>query len=254
MPPFLVLAIAAFRTIAAYVLVSLYVLLVAPPGMLLAVIFEWPDVLYRLAIGGASLGLALTGIRYRVTGPGRVLDRPAIYCLNHSSNIEPIVFFLVVRKLFPRLKVIYKWELRKLPLLGRCFAIANFVPIDRSNREQSSRAIEQAARQIRDGDSFIVFPEGTRSRTGELLPFKKGAFVLAIAAQAPLVPVAVIGAREAMTKGSLVIWPVVVTVRIGVPVETAGTTYDDRDRLTGEVRNRIAALLAQGPAEAIDRR
>lgn len=251
MPQSFALAIAAVRTITAYVVVSLYVLVVGMVGMGLALLVRSPNVLYRLAIAGASLGLALTGIRYRVLGPGRVLDRPAIYCLNHSSNIEPVVFFLVVRRLFPRLKIIYKKELRKLPVLGRCFEIARFVPIDRSNREQSARAIEQAAQQIRDGDSFIVFPEGTRSRTGELLPFKKGAFVLAIAAQAPLVPVALIGARDAMRKGSVVIWPITVTVRIGAPVETRGTTYEDRGRLMDEVRDRIAALLAKGPATGV---
>jgi len=91
-----------------------------------------------------------------------------------------------------------------------------------------------------------MFPEGTRSRTGELLPFKKGAFVLAIDAQAPLVPVAIVGARRAMRRGSPFIWPVDdIVVRIGQPVETAGATYDDRERLMDEVRRSIADDRAQ---------
>jgi 1-acyl-sn-glycerol-3-phosphate acyltransferase len=240
--------IAAVRTVAAYVLVALYVAVVGPLGIAWALLVKRPDELYRLSAAGVRLGLWLTGIGYRVTGPGRVLtDRAAIYCLNHSSNIEPPVFFLVVQALFPRLRIIYKRELRKLPIFGKCLEIGKFVPIDRSDREQSGRAIAQAARQIQDGDSFLVFPEGTRSRTGELLPFKKGAFVLAIQAQAPLVPVAIIGARDAMRKGSPVIWPVEITVRIGQPVEGHGSTYDDRDRLMEEVRTRIAEMLALGP-------
>jgi 1-acyl-sn-glycerol-3-phosphate acyltransferase len=248
MPNPLAPAIAAVRTIAAYVVVSLFVLVLGPIGIGVALLRGSPDVLYRLAIPGVWLGLSLTGIRSRLAGPGRVLDRPAIYCLNHSSNLEPVVFFPMARQLFPRLRIIYKRELRRLPVLGRIFEIGRFVPIDRKDREQSGRAIEQAARQIRGGDSFLVFPEGTRSRTGELLPFKKGAFVLAIVAQAPLVPVAVIGASAAMRKGSPVIWPVTVTVRIGEPVDAAGTSYEDRARLMEDVRSRIAALLAQGPA------
>ena len=109
---------------------------------------------------------------------------------------------------------------------------------------QSDRAIQAAATQMRDlGKSFLVFPEGTRSRTGELLPFKKGAFILAIQAQAPIVPVAVIGGRAAMKKGSRLIWPVHVRVRFGEPVPTAGLTLDQRDDLIEVVRERMVTLL-----------
>ena len=107
-----------------------------------------------------------------------------------------------------------------------------------------ARAIERAAAALRDGNSFLIFPEGTRSRTGDLLPFKKGGFVMAIKGQAPVVPIAITGAREAMRKGSLVIQPVHVRVRLGEPVETAGLTLDDRDTLTQTVRARVAGLLA----------
>ena len=152
--------------------------------------------------------------------------------------------------LFPRLRVLYKAELRKLPVLVRAFDLAGFVPLERGNRDQSLPAIERAADALRDGNSFLIFPEGTRSRTGELLPFKKGGFIMAIKAQAPIVPVAILGARDAMRKGSLVIRPVVVTVRFGEPVETAGLSLDDRDRVVAEVRRRVEALLAQRPPAA----
>jgi 1-acyl-sn-glycerol-3-phosphate acyltransferase len=121
------------------------------------------------------------------------------------------------------------------------------VGIDRGNREQAARAIERGAGYVRDGLTFLVYAEGTRSRTGELLPFKKGGFIMAILAQAPVIPVAITGARDAMRKGSAIIRPVTVSVRIGQPVETRGMTLDDRDRLVAEVRARIEALLAAGP-------
>jgi 1-acyl-sn-glycerol-3-phosphate acyltransferase len=89
----------------------------------------------------------------------------------------------------------------------------------------------------------MIYPEGTRSRTGELLPFKKGGFIMAIKAQAPIVPVAIKGARDAMRKGSPIIRPVTARVRLGPPVETRGATLEDRDRLIAEVRGRIAAML-----------
>ena len=241
--------VAATRTLAAYVVLFLYAFLVGPLGIAIAILFDWPMLLFQLGALGSWLGLKLTGITYKVEGPGAVLnDRAAIYCLNHSSNLEPPIIFLVLRRLFPRLRGIYKKSLRRLPVLGRCFEIGGFVPIDRRDREQSDRAIATAAESLRDGHSFLVFPEGTRSRTGELLPFKKGAFILAVESQAPLVPIAIVGAGAAMRRGSPVIWPVEVIVRIGQPVEAHGSGYDDRDRLMNEVRARIAAMLAMGGA------
>lgn len=245
---------AAIRTITAYVVIASYILLAGPPGMLWALVTGKPDLLYTLSAFGVRMGLFITGIRYVVLGPGRVdRARAAIYCVNHASNVEPPIVFLTVRTLFPRLKMIYKKEVGKLPIFGKVLEIGRFVPIDRNNREQSARALEQAARQMNeDGDSFVVFPEGTRSRSGELQPFKKGAFLLALMAQKPIVPMAIIGARGAMRKGSPWIWPTNVTVRFAAVVETAGLTLDDRDALIERVRNEIAAMLAAGPATSRD--
>ena len=190
----------------------------------------------------------LTGIRYRVVGMEHVDPaRASVYCVNHTSNVEPPILYAVFRTVFPRFRILYKAALRRLPVLGRGFEIVGFVPIDRSNREQSREAIEQAARALKDGNSFLIFPEGTRSRTGELLPFKKGGFILAIKAQAPMIPIAIQGARSAMRKGSPVLYPVVVSVKIGEPVETGELRHSDRESLRDEVRSRIEALLAAGP-------
>jgi 1-acyl-sn-glycerol-3-phosphate acyltransferase len=237
--------IAAIRSLAAYVCVSLYVLFVGPPAILIALALGSPDVLYRVGLAGVRLGLALSGIRYEVEGAENILrGRAAVYCVNHSSNLEPPVVFAALRSLFPRLRVLYKAELRKLPILVRAFDLAGFVPLERGNPDQSLPAIDRAAAALGDGASFMIYPEGTRSRTGALLPFKKGGFIMAIKGQAPVVPVAIDGAREAMKKGSPIIRPVTVRLRFGAPVETAGMTMEDRDRVIGRVRASIQNMLA----------
>jgi 1-acyl-sn-glycerol-3-phosphate acyltransferase len=239
------LLIAALRSVVTYVTVALYVALVGPPFVLLAIAFGNVAILYRVGHLGVRVGLFLSGIKYRVEGGENILrDRAAVYAVNHTSNVEPPVLFDALHELFPRLRILYKAELRSLPILTRAFDLAGFVPLERGNPDQSLPAIDGAAAALRAGNSFLIFPEGTRSRTGALLPFKKGGFIMALKAQAPIVPVAISGARSAMRKGSPVIHPVVVQVRFGTPIETADRGHDDRDALVAEVRARIERMLA----------
>jgi len=239
------LLIAALRSAATYVAVSLYVLVTAPVGMLLAMIFRWKGILYIFGHGGVRLGLALCGIKTHLAGAEHIpAGRAAVYCANHQSNVDPPVLF---DRLHPRMHIVYKAELDAIPLLARAFRHGGFVPIERRNKEAAMRSLEAGARSIQAGNSFLIFPEGTRSRTDELLPFKKGGFLMALKAQAPIVPVAVQGGRDAMRRGSWIIQPVDVSVRVGEPIETAGMDMSDRDRLIARVRSRIEELLAQGP-------
>ncbi len=236
--------LAAFRSLVTYLTIALYIAIAGPPVLLLALVLGSPAVLFRAGHIGIRAGLFLSGIRYRAQGVQHIQhDRAAVYAINHTSNVEPPIIFDLLHELFPRLRILYKAELRKLPVLVRAFDLAGFIPLARGNRDQSVPAIERAADALRDGNSFLIFPEGTRSRTGELLPFKKGGFIMAIKAQAPIVPVAIKGARAAMRKGSPIITPVTVSVRLGEPVETTGLTLDDRDHLVTTVRQRIAGML-----------
>ena len=182
--------IAWVRSIATYAIVGLYVIFVGPLALVIALTTRKRSVLYWTGYVGVRLALALTGIRIRVEGLQYVRsDRPTVYFANHASNVEPPILFVLFRALFPRLYIFYKAGLRKTPVLGIGFDMIGFVGIHRGDREKSAAAITQAAAKLRNGGSFVIFPEGTRSRTNELLPFKKGGFVLALEAQAQVVPV-----------------------------------------------------------------
>jgi 1-acyl-sn-glycerol-3-phosphate acyltransferase len=237
-------AVAAFRSLLAYAGMLLYIAVAAPLAIVFGVLLRWKRGMYILGHGGVSLALTLAGIRYRVTGLEQVPQRSVVFCSNHESNVDPPVLF---EALHPQLHILYKAELHNFPLMGTVFDVGGFVAVDRRDREKALASIAEGARSLRAGNSFLIFPEGTRSRTGELLPFKKGGFIMAIDAQAPIVPVAVRGGRDAMRKGSRIIRPVHVSVRVGTPIPTAGMTLDDRDVLIDRVRLEVQKMLDEGP-------
>ncbi len=238
--------IAVVRSVVTYLALLGYIVLAAPPGLLLAVVFRSQRALYALGHLGIRVGFGLAGIRFRVTGRGHMPPptTPVVFCSNHESNIDPPVLF---RALHPRVHLVYKAELHKFPVMGTVFDVGGFVGVDRAHRDAAIASIRRGAAQLRRGDSFLIFPEGTRSRTGDLLPFKKGGFVMAIEAQVPIVPVAVSGGRASMRKGSAVVHPVTVSVRVGAPIPTAGLSIGDRDRLIASVRDAVRQLLDEGP-------
>ena len=244
----LLIAVAAVRSVAAYSVVSIYIVATAPPGILIALLIRRANLLYWLGRQGVRLGLATVGIRYRVTGERHIQrDRPTVYCVNHASNLEPPVLYMVLAAVHPRLRILYKAEIHRVPLLSTVFDTAGFVPIQRRSPEQSRFAIETAAAALRDGNSFLIFPEGTRSGTGELLAFKKGGFVMAIKGKAAIVPLTILGTRQAMRKGSPIIRPVTVSVRIGAPIEPSDAWLTNRDELVETTRTAMQSLLAAGP-------
>ncbi len=188
--------------------------------------------------------LRVNHVPVHLTGIDRVEGlRSCVYVANHHSWMD----ILAVLDVLPgSVRFVVKKELGQVPLFGRALRASGQVMIDRGNREQALAGYEQAAVAIRQGLSPIVFAEGTRSRNGRLQPFKKGPFVLAIAAQVPLVPVFIEGSGAVLAPGSFEPHPGAITVHIGAPLPTAGLTYDHRERLAAEAR---AAILAMGALE-----
>jgi 1-acyl-sn-glycerol-3-phosphate acyltransferase len=214
---------------------TLFVILTGVP-----ISFLSPDFLHAYARLWAKVGLRLAGVRLTVTGHAHLPESAAVYMPNHQGNFD-------ILALFAGLPVQFRWlakeELFRIPLFGFAMRRTGYIPVDRSDHKKAIRSMAEAARRIRAGTSVIVFPEGTRSLDGQLLPFKKGGFVLAIDAAAPIVPVAIHGSHDVMPKHSRWIRGGRIRVSIFPAVATADTTPAGRDALMAAVRRPIAEAL-----------
>lgn len=165
----------------------------------------------------------------------------AVYASNHVSWFD--VF--AIASVLPRYTFIAKAELRRIPIFGWGAEAAGVVFLSRENRKSAFEAYRGAAAEVARGRSIIVFPEGTRGTDYHLRPFKKGPFVLAIAARAPVVPCVVHGAREVMGKGAFTIRPGTVDVHLLAPIATAGYDYEHRHELMAAVWDSMATCLRE---------
>jgi len=166
-------------------------------------------------------------------------DQPIMYVSNHSSMFDIWALFATLPG---SVRFVAKRELFRIPLLGPAMRAAGHIPIDRTARKSAFAAYDEATRLIQLGISPVVFAEGTRSPTGELLPFKNAPFGLAIAAQVPIVPLYVHNTFEILPKGARRLRPRPIRLLVGAPIQTAGLTLEDRTRLRDEVRAAIVAL------------
>jgi 1-acyl-sn-glycerol-3-phosphate acyltransferase len=195
--------------------------------------------------------LRAAGTPVRVVGLERIPQGgPVVYAANHSSMFD---IWALAAALPGSVRFVAKQELARIPLLGRAMITAGHVVIDRPNPRRALEGYQRAAEVIRRGISAVVFPEGTRSRTGELLPFKNAPFGLAIAAQVPIIPVYVHRTFAILPKGGFRVRPQPIEIRVGEPIATTGLTLERRQELRDRVRAAIVQLQGRVDADAVAR-
>jgi len=180
--------------------------------------------------------LHCAGVDLKVEGLENLdLNRPYVYAANHQSAFD--IFAMLAA--LPKVKFLAKKELFSIPLFGPALARAGSLPVDRRNRQAAMKSIEQAAQAVRQGSSIVIFPEGTRSTTKELLPFKKGGFVLAIKSGQPIVPVSLSGTGAVLPRGLGRIQSCPIKVVFGQPIATDTFKNVNKDELMALLREAI---------------
>lgn len=198
--------------------------------------------LYRAGMWVTRTGVRAAGIRVTVEGLENIPSgRSCVFMSNHVSNLDPPVLLPLIPS---RCSVLLKKQLMNIPVLGRAMRMARFVPVERGSRRDAAQAsVQAAAEALQAGLHILVYPEGTRSKDGRLLPFKKGPFYLAKETGAPVVPIVITGTQNMMRKGSLAITPGAATVRLLAPIES--NDFPTREELMQAVRQAITAALPQ---------
>jgi 1-acyl-sn-glycerol-3-phosphate acyltransferase len=217
-------------------------LVLGPPILLVARLANRRDWVYPVALFGARAWLRLSGVKVDVKGL-ELLDpkQPYVFIANHWSYLDGAPLFACTGR---RMGLVGKKELLKAPILGYGMGFVNVIAIDRSNRERAVETIRIATERLRSGISFGVCAEGTRAYPGEMLPFKKGAFHMAVQAGVPIVPIAFKNSDQLMGKGTGVAWPGTIEMVMLEPVETSWASSDeDLQRLVDQVQGLIMKEL-----------
>lgn len=219
-----------------------------PLAALITLPYAWltgnSDFLYRVGMWVVRAGVRLAGIRVEIVGRERLDPKQTyIFMANHASNVDPPVLIPLVPK---RTSVLVKKELFRIPVLGYAMHVARLVPVDRHNRDAAISSVRDAAQVIRSGLDMTIFPEGTRSHDGRLLPFKKGPFYLAVETGCPIVPVTILGTYEILPKGKFLIRARAANAVLVFHDPIWPRDFADRDALIDSVCARIASALPAG--------
>lgn len=196
---------------------------------------------HRLGIFWGHSCLWLAGVRIQIKGSENLpRNGSAVYIVNHQSNFD-------IPSLYAGLPLQFRWmakkELFAIPLFGLALKGCGYIPIDRSDRRKAMHSMNAAAQRIKAGSSVVIFPEGTRSMDGRLQEFKKGGFLIALKAQVPVVPVAITGSFQVLSRDNWRINPGPIDIEIFAPLETSGLKSADLDHLIDEVRKPIAQKI-----------
>jgi 1-acyl-sn-glycerol-3-phosphate acyltransferase len=228
------------RTLFIGVFLSLYIIVAGIPLLLYTVISKNPGALYWAGVHGVMFFVRAVGVRVRVAGTERIPSGTCLFIANHTSAADaPAVVGAIPR----RIAILLKKSLFGYPIVGQAFHLAHFIPVDRSNQESAIASLEKTIEAMRAGQSFLIYPEGTRSPDGRLQEFKKGAVVMAIKAGVPIVPIACSGAHRIMRKHSLEIHPGEILVEFLAPIDASQYTFEVREKLNAVVHDALAAAL-----------
>jgi 1-acyl-sn-glycerol-3-phosphate acyltransferase len=234
------------RSAGVWIVITVSTVLFGLPAMFAAFVPPRGEWFLRFARGWARTILFCARIPVKVLHPERLADgRSFVVVANHESFSDILV---LLARLPLAVRFLTKKSVFRVPVLGWSIRAAGFVPVDRGNRARSLATVEAALALLKSGRSLVVFPEETRARTDELLPFKSGAALLAVRSGFPLLPVGIAGTRRALPRGTLAISPGPVAMAIGRPIDVAGRSTRDRDEVTRLAREAIEALREEAAA------
>lgn len=226
--------------------------LVAPLLIALVVITKNENLLYTPVRLFIRAGLAMVGVRVEVSGIERLEpNQTYIFTPNHQSLIEVP---LCVTYLNRNIAYLGKKEIFKYPIFGYGIRLIGVVSVDRSNTTAAVESARQATENLRNGKSYVVYPEGTRSPDGRLLPFKKGAFMMAIDAGVPVVPVSISGATAIMPKAQVKVFPSTVRITVHDPISTENYSKENIGELVQLTRQKVLSALSEEQGDPTDRR
>jgi 1-acyl-sn-glycerol-3-phosphate acyltransferase len=228
------------RTLATFAFVGAGFVFVLPVLILWSMISGNPTWMYNVFNQALRTTLWIAGIHVHVDGLSNVPPGVCVFAANHCSNLDPVALTPQIPK---RVALLAKKEVFRIPILSKAIRLAGLIPVDRGNKETASESVDAAVESLKDGLSFCVYPEGTRSRDGRLLPFKRGTFLMAIRAGVPVVPISLAGTQNLLRKGDWRLYPGEVTVKFGVPVDASKYSLDQRQELLDAVHDAVAAGL-----------
>ncbi|WP_456433832.1 lysophospholipid acyltransferase family protein [Thermosulfuriphilus sp.] len=196
---------------------------------------------HRIARFWARLLLKVAGVRVEVIGLERLDPNKAyVFAANHASQFD--IFALEAGLPF-EIRWLAKKELFNIPIFGHGLRAVGNIPVDRESPREGLKSLAKAAEKVKEGLCVVIFPEGTRSPDGRLLPFKPGGMILAIKSKRPLVPLSIVGSHQVLPKGKILPRPGEIKVIIGEPIDTRAYSLKDKERLAEDLRQAIAVGL-----------